>query len=608
MIIEMKKITVVSPADDRDDTVRQMRRLGVLHINASRIAVADTDDLIRKKARFERALAVIPEAEGPEEDAEAGDADEMVDAVLALGEERHEIHEQISQLKREESRIAPWGEFVPADIEFLRNNGVTITLFSAPRRELASFEGRYLEIGGDKNTARCASITLRDEDTPNFESIPVPAAGPSELRGRIEELITRLGEIENELCETIENRTVIESAITDIDEEIELRSVSSQFQGDEQLSYITGFVPVNSLDTTREYARQAGWGILIQDTDPDDEPPTLIRNPRWVRIIQPVFDLLGTVPGYRELDISFWFLIFFTVFFAMIIGDAGYGGILLAGSIYAGVKAKRAKKPVSTGVILLSVLSVATILWGAVTGTWFGSERIARSPVLSWAIIDEIAIFEPRSAANVQWLCFVLGTVHLTIAHVWSFLRAVRSRPRIRAIEQLGWLSMVLGLYYLVLSLVLGTERFPMPDYALPMIIGGFVAVLLFSGQEAGKGFVKGVVSGVANFMPNALNSISAFSDIISYIRLFAVGLATVEIAKSFNSMAAGTGDGLFGIAAAVIILFVGHTLNLAMAALSVVVHGVRLNMLEFSGHLGMEWSGEAYRPFREHINEETQE
>ena len=105
---------------------------------------------------------------------------------------------------------------------------------------------------------------------------------------------------------------------------------------------------------------------------------------------------------------------------------------------------------------------------------------------------------------------------------------------------------------------------------------------------------------GVANLLTTFLSSISAFSDIISYIRLFAVGLAGIEISKSFNAIAAGFGSGPLGIIVGLLILLLGHSLNMAMGALSVVVHGVRLNMLEFSGHLGMEWSGKPYKPFKE--------
>jgi V/A-type H+-transporting ATPase subunit I len=107
-----------------------------------------------------------------------------------------------------------------------------------------------------------------------------------------------------------------------------------------------------------------------------------------------------------------------------------------------------------------------------------------------------------------------------------------------------------------------------------------------------------GIGKGLANLITIGLDGVSAFTDIISYIRLFAVGLASVEIAKSFNSMAEGMMDGIGGIIGGILVLLLGHTLNLIMGALSVIVHGVRLNMLEFSGHLGMQWTGTPYRPF----------
>ena len=160
---------------------------------------------------------------------------------------------------------------------------------------------------------------------------------------------------------------------------------------------------------------------------------------------------------------------------------------------------------------------------------------------------------------------------------------------------------MVLGIVYLVLSLVLDAEIYPMPEFALYMIGGGAILVVLFSKQSGN--FLKGIVTGFGGLLTTFLDSIGAFADVISYIRLFAVGLATVEIAKSFNAMASEMGNGVMGIVGSVLILGFGHALNLAMGALSVVVHGIRLNMLEFSGHLGMEWTGTEYSPLRKSSN-----
>jgi len=313
-----------------------------------------------------------------------------------------------------------------------------------------------------------------------------------------------------------------------------------------------------------------------------------------------VFDMLGIIPGYRERDISMWFLLFFTVFVGMIVGDAGYGALLLVTAIFAMISGKRKTGRVSEAVVLMTVLSLSTLGWGAITGNWFGFQPIGEMRPFSYLVIPVMNSFDPRSVEAVQSVCFILAVVHLSIAHIWNFLREIKQRPAVKAFAQLGWLSTVLGLYFLVVSLFVGQA---MPQYALYMTAGGLGAVLLFSGQSADRGFFGGIGRGLSNGFTIIFDGIGAFSDIISYIRLFAVGLASVAIAQAFNEMAGGVATSPVGIAFAVLILLFGHSLNLVMGGLAVVVHGVRLNLLEFSGHVGMEWTGVEYRPFAE--NEE---
>lgn len=161
----------------------------------------------------------------------------------------------------------------------------------------------------------------------------------------------------------------------------------------------------------------------------------------------------------------------------------------------------------------------------------------------------------------------------------------------------MGWLSVVWGMYFLIRFIVL---QLPLNDIGLWLVAGGLFLVVLFAEQKGS--FFKGLAMGLANLPLKLLDSISAFSDIISYVRLFAVGLATVKVAESFNGMALDIGFGFPAGLAAALILFFGHLLNIAMGALSVIVHGVRLNMLEFSSHLGMEWTGVSYKPFNDDI------
>ena len=128
----------------------------------------------------------------------------------------------------------------------------------------------------------------------------------------------------------------------------------------------------------------------------------------------------------------------------------------------------------------------------------------------------------------------------------------------------------------------------------------GLILVIVFSEQEGN--FIKGVINGFSKLILITLGSIGFFSDVVSYVRLFAVGLATLEVAKNFNAMAAGLGSGVFAAFGAAFVLFFGHALNIILCSMSLIVHGVRLNMLEFSGHLSMEWSGVAYKPFKRNV------
>jgi V/A-type H+-transporting ATPase subunit I len=157
-------------------------------------------------------------------------------------------------------------------------------------------------------------------------------------------------------------------------------------------------------------------------------------------------------------------------------------------------------------------------------------------------------------------------------------------------------------MYFLVLNLVLDAVRFPVPNFALYLIGGGFVLNFVFANYEGN--IIKSILASFANIVSVFLGVVNVFADVVSYIRLWAVGLAGVAISQTVNSMAGPMLSKALLFAMGVALLLFGHGLNVVMSLLSVIVHGVRLNMLEFSGHLGMEWSGYKYEPFNETADE----
>ncbi len=623
MIVPMKKVSLVILAKERDEALSRLGELGVLHIEKHSVQSEGLQKLLETKQKTEQALSILrsyqkqsdkgePEKRPSSEKKEATpkgslSAQEVRQRVLSLVEERKNLQEALAADQKEASRLEPWGPWNPADLDYLKEKGIVLIPYELPRRVYERVEktARLIVLSRDATVVRCVALGEPIEGESPF---PLPALPLSELQERMQRRKERLQAIEVELTELALYFSSLEKEIGRLRQEIEFEmarlSLTTTEDTPEALSiaWLTGYVPVDLAGKLKRAAAEYGWALIMDDPGDTDAPPTLIKNNPFVRIIQPVFDLLGTVPGYREYDISLSFLLFFSLFFAMIMGDAGYGALLLGASLWFAVKNKRQHGVVPDGIRLLLLLSSATIGWGAITGTWFAISYEQLPGFLQSLVIPPFRPDPSLSAKeanrliqqNIKHLCFIIGTVQLVLAHIKNIKKNL---PSLTAVAQLGWLTMVAGLYFLVLNLVLDKNAFPVPPFALWMIGGGLATYFIFAEQKGGN-FFKNILTSVANFLPTFLSAVSSFSDIISYIRLFAVGLAGYAIGESFNAMALGFASPLVRIVAGSLILIAGHGLNLAMSALSVVVHGVRLNMLEYSGHLGMEWSGVKYVPF----------
>jgi V/A-type H+/Na+-transporting ATPase subunit I len=370
----------------------------------------------------------------------------------------------------------------------------------------------------------------------------------------------------------------------DLREELEFAQVVAGMGRHGEIQTLQGFCPAGEVRRIHAGARHKGWGLLVEDVPTEEEAPTLIRNPFWIRIIQPVYRFLGTLPGYGEFDVSFWFLASLSLFFAMLVGDGGYGVFFFLVTFL--LRRRFSNAPVEV-FVLFYVFSTATILWGLLSGTWFGIEAFSRSPLLRWAIVPSLYSYADNQEFMIR-LCFTLGVLHLTIAHLVKGTRKIRS---LGVLSEVGWIAILWGLFFLADYLVLGK---PMPAFTPYLLLSGVFLAAVFSNPR--KGLLRSSLSGFADLPLRIINS---FSDLVSYIRLFAVGYATLVVATSFNQMAAGIGwDFSWGIPAFFIALL-GHGMNLLLALMAVIVHGVRLNMLEFSSHLGMGWTGYRYDPFR---------
>lgn len=611
MIVPMKKVSLIVFDREREASLETLKKLGVLHLERKNVSSDALNRVMEQKTQAEHALGILRNIPAKNRiESSTGtrpEAAELIQQVLVLAEQRKQEQELLSVDLKELNRIAPWGNFEPTALEYLKNKGVVLIPYELQKKVYEKLDPsiELIVLCKDKTVVRCVAV---GSPIPGETPFVLPELSYRDLSNRIEQRKQTIASIETKFAELTVHQSLIEQSIKKLAEEAEFEAAKASMEVTEDtppdmaISWISGYIPADIAGKLKRAAAENAWALIIDDPGEGDTPPTLVRNPPYIRIVQPIFDLLGTVPGYHEYDISFSFLIFFSIFFAMIIGDAGYGALILFISLWVGFKGRQKTGKFADGVLLLMLLSTTTIIWGAINGTWFAIPFDSLPGFLKALVIPP---FRPNPALtakeaaqlvqqNIKHLCFIIGTVQLTWAHIKNIKKAL---PSLTAFAQVGWLFMVLGLYFLVLNLVLDKTAFPVPPFAIYMIGGGLLTYFIFAEQKGGNFFVN-ILKSFANFLPTFLSAVSSFSDIISYIRLFAVGLAGYAIAESFNGMAGNLPGGVVRILAGSLILFFGHGLNLAMSALSVVVHGVRLNMLEYSGHLGMEWSGVKYAPF----------
>ncbi len=621
MIAEMKQISMVVQTKDKELTLDALADLGLVHLEDFQYSSSEVDDALARKNRAEAAYNFLNSLKSKDDlPPPALEPPEAVEEVLKLKDELLAAMEQKAALEKQIASLESWGDFDPADFKFLADKGYHLKIYIVPGGkvdDIDEIEGDVVVLREDKKELVFAHLTREPAKLDDYEEFNLPSQSLSAMQAEKDKLATKIAALTVKAEHCCALGPDLHAHLEELDSNLQYWIAKANTVDEGNLTAIVGYLPAEEIEAVQNWARQNSVALAITEPETIESVPTLIRNPRWLQIVEPVFKFMGTVPGYNELDISLVFLCFFTVFFAMIIGDAAYGCIFFLaglGLVFYYKKSKKEKPPLAA--VLFTILGLATIIWGSITGSWFGSPELIKGTYLEKLVISQLTegfrfytpageFYKVLSGQDViTLLCFVIAIFHLTIAQVWNFLLALAHRS-LQALGQVGWMLINFGLFYLVLDMV---ARFDLDqafgtgdliaNMSLNIIIVGLALIILFGSQRRRGNFFKGLLGGLGDLPSTILGSISAFGDIISYIRLFAMGLAGAEIARAFNNMAGDLLSGntfIFG----VLILLVGHTFNFVLCSLGVLVHGIRLKMLEFSGRLGIQWSGHEYDPFR---------
>jgi V/A-type H+-transporting ATPase subunit I len=573
-IVPLVKVTFYGPAADKDAVLDGLQQLGCLHLNDLHRGEAAAVDLSHRRSEARDALQYLhdsPVHRRAMRHAEAVDYEAIVRQVIEVRDRSRALTEERAQLHKWIADLEPWGDFELPD--WAQEGDLRLWFYIVPHYQMERMSAVQQPWSVVARDHRFAYVVVVASDQPT--GLPVP---PVELERRpLSQLRQRLDQVERDLEALDFQRiglTIYTDMLRDILDEAEDRAARQQAARlvleEDHLFAVQGWAPEAQAAALRQFAADRELAVTIAPPGPQDKPPTLLDNPAPLRGGEDLITFYMT-PAYNMWDPSKAVLFAFALFFAMIIADAGYG-VLLGGILWALWKRLGATASGRNLRSVMLTLVILSIVYGVLLGSYCGLEPSEGS----W--LAALRILNPNDLKGMMWLSIGVGALHLASANL---VTAWRHRHALHALSGVGWAALILG------GFAIGVGN----SYTLAALgtlgwvglVLGMLMVLFFHSDRPFSLNPKQLLLRLVDGLKGLLELSKAFGDGLSYLRLFALGLAAVKLAEVFNHLAADAFEAKgMGVLLGVLILVVGHAINFAMGIMGGVVHSLRLNLIEF--------------------------
>jgi len=593
-IVPLNKITVLGLAKEKAETLVALQDVGCMHL----IALTPPSDEPEKEAspkaqNAKRALKYLADVPGKRRQLhkdKAFDVDEFVEQVLSNRHHLQQIIDRRDFLRKRINELSPWGDFhLPPAGEL---HGWRLWFYIVPLGHMRHLDGTQWPWHVVHRTNKLAYVVVIAPEEPPASAYPVPrthtgAKSLSELHDDLEQAEIK---IEDTLIER-QNLTrylfLLQQNLNIADDRAALRNAHQLTLEQDDLFAVQGWVAVDDVERLTTFGDERGLAYLIEQPAMDESPPTMLDNPDTLSGGEDV-TLFYQTPNYREWDPSVLVFFSFAVFFAMILSDAGYAAVLLLPLLVFWKKLGRS----STGKRMRALgltLGLASLVWGVVIGSYFGV-----SPP-DGALISGLAIIDLNDFDTMMKISIVVGVVHVAMANA---VVAARNWGRAVSFARLGWIAVLFGGLVAWWAYQGTSEGSSMFAGGMSVAAVGLGAVFVFSSDRPLTS-VKSLALRVLDGLLALTDVTKIFGDVLSYLRLFALGLASASLAVTFNALAVQVMDAVQGIGLlfGLLILLVGHILNLGLSIMSGVVHGLRLNFIEFY-NWGLSEEGYPFKAF----------
>ena len=603
MITKMKKLTFLVYHKEYDAFLNNLRDLGVVHIAEKQQGMADNSALqekIRLSARLSATIKLLQNIKTEEkvtDNSEAVSASrgmQILDEVDELLNHKSSLQQQILAYEKELAVLEPWGDFSPESIAKLRDSGYDIGFYISTE---ANFNEDWIEAYNAMVINRVASKVYFITFTKTNQEIDLDVERiklPDRSYGQTQELILNNKEELLRQEETLQNiaRKDIPSLLAarkELNGEIEFDQVvlNTEPAAGEKLMLLQGWLPASEEDPIVAYLNSQSVYYDIKKPAPEDNVPIQLNNKGLFAWFEPICKLY-MLPKYNELDLTPFFAPFFMLFFGLCLGDSGYGLFLLLGVTLYRLLAKNIGQTMKPILSLVQLLAASTFFCGMLTGTFFGANFYD----LDWPFIQRMKHAIAMDNNDMFQLSLLLGVIQILFGMI---LKAVNQAIQFGfkyAVGTIGWIILLVSVG---LAAVLPAV-FPMGGTAHLVILAIAGAMILFYNSPDKNIFINFGLG-----LWDSYNMVTGLlGDILSYVRLFALGLSGGILASVFNSLAVGMSPDnvIAGPIVMVLIFVIGHSINIFMNVLGAMVHPMRLTFVEFFKNSGYEGGGKEYKPF----------
>jgi V/A-type H+/Na+-transporting ATPase subunit I len=584
-LVKMHRVTFIGMTADQEHLLADLQKMGcvqLIPLTSGSAAIADTAATAgaREALKF---LHAYPRRRRQVLDKEQFDAVEVERQTLEVRKRLNDLKDERDFLIKRIQDMRPWGDFVLPPLQEMGNR--RLWFYVVPHKDMPKLQSSASVWEIIRRDNRFCYVIVVDEEEPSEMPAPRVHLGYKarhELEARLDAVELAIEDTQAERAYLTRWHDLFKDGLGQLEDRAICKTAATQVYSNEQAFALQGWAPADSLPALEAYSIEREFYCTSEAPTQEDNPPTLMRNSSWLSAGEDLVTFYMT-PGYRTWDPSGVTFVSFVIFFAMILADAGYAAVMALTLMFLWKKMGRSSSGRRFRPLLLSIVA-ASLAFGIVAGSYFGVNPSDTS------FAGKLHVLDMSNTNRMMMISVVIGVFHIVLANIMNACRYEHWQDRLSSV---GWIGVICGGFALAISGSITIAG--LHELGIALMVTGALLIVWFTtpGEKPLARLVQGLMG---------LTKLSgALGDVLSYLRLFALGLGSASLAIEFNRMASGVYESYPGIGLflALLILVFGHGVNLFLGIASGVIHGLRLNVIEFF-NWGLKEEGTLYKPFKQ--------